>query len=364
MNERKALRVQPRKWNPKFKSEVRHNDSQDEAARLTAVEFLQFFPITNALGIESIVDEQSFHMPMAFRHSLGAGASFKVTKAIHPQDRSDLVLKSAAEDSMGDRESRSIYMRSLISELRVMGHPPLRDHPNIAGIQGLTWHCNESYDPPILPALVMEYSSLGTLDNFLNKAKPELSVRVRLCLDVARGLKELHRCGILHSDIKAENILVFGSEKMGFCAKISDFGSSLLDCDDSRSLCRVSITRPWNAPETEYGRGISVQDVWKTDIFPYGMLCWRALMGDFSFPFNLDNESRCQTIQKLKTGGGLAEIAVRSLEEAGIVDELGSLVSILTWTLQPDPNERIGNLDQVIDVLVSVVAPDKSFYPE
>ena len=84
MSERRTLRVQPRKWNPKFKSEVRQNDIQDGAARLAAVEFLQFFVIANALGIESIVDEQSFHMPMAFRHSLGAGASFKVTKAIHP----------------------------------------------------------------------------------------------------------------------------------------------------------------------------------------------------------------------------------------------------------------------------------------
>jgi len=90
--------------------------------------------------------------------------------------------------------------------------------------------------PSFLPALVIEYSLLGTLDNFLNTAKSRLSVRMRLCLNVARDLKELHRCRILHSDIKAEDILVFGSEKVGFYAKISDSGLAPLGCNDSRSL--------------------------------------------------------------------------------------------------------------------------------
>jgi serine/threonine protein kinase len=300
--------------------------------------------------------------PVIPLHSLGIGASVKVWRVLHPQDRSDLVLKSAAGEAVRDREARSLYMKRLVTELRVMSHPPLRDHPNIASLLGLIWHCDESYGFPVLPILVMEYSPLGTLNNFLDKKKPSLALKKQLCLDVANGLKALHVCRILHSDVKSENVLVFRSEEGGVLAKVSDFGSALLDCDDGHLRCRVSVTRPWNAPETECSGGIIPKNIWKTDIFSYGMLCWRTILDNKAYPFASARDAQYQAIQKLKNEGYLIETAVIGLEALNTVDETHDLVQILEWTLQLDPEKRVENFDKVVELLTSAVTPDKARY--
>jgi serine/threonine protein kinase len=361
MDEKKTLRVQPRKWNVKSNQERGKVGSSNPVAGLPAVDFLQFYTLVDSLGIESVVDEERIHEHVIGLQSLGVGASVKVRRALHPQDRSDLVLKSAAGDAVRDREARSLYMKTLITELRVMSHPPLRDHPNIASLLGLTWHCDESYEFSVLPILVLEYSPLGTLNNFLNKHL-SLALKKQLCLDVANGLKALHVCRILHSDVKSENILVFGSEEGEVLAKVSDFGSALLDYDHSSLRCRVSVTRPWNAPETEYSGGISPQNVWKTDIFSYGMLCWRTILDNKFYPFTTAGDAQYQAVQKLKNEGNLIETAVMGLKALNIVDETHDLLQILEWTLQLDPDKRVENFDKVVELLTPAVAPDKSRY--
>lgn len=49
-----------------------------------------------------------------------------------------------------------------------------------------------------------------------------------LCLDIARGLSALHRTGLVHGDMKAENVLVCSSPSRRYLAKISDFGFSVM----------------------------------------------------------------------------------------------------------------------------------------
>lgn len=50
--------------------------------------------------------------------------------------------------------------------------------------------------------------------------------------DVARALRYLHECGVVHGDIKPANVLLKADPScvVGFCAKLSDFGlSKVLD---------------------------------------------------------------------------------------------------------------------------------------
>ena len=49
-----------------------------------------------------------------------------------------------------------------------------------------------------------------------------------LCLDIARGLSALHQAGLVHGDLKAENVLVCSSPSRRYLAKISDFGFSVM----------------------------------------------------------------------------------------------------------------------------------------
>src|SRR2546421_6524330 len=336
MAEKDTRRVQPRKWQLKNKLEIRKENLVNPVAGFTAIDFLQFYTLVDSLGIEFVVDEEQAGHPLIGLQSLGIGGSFKVQRAFHPQDRSDLVLKSAIADP------RLFSMKSLITELRVMSHPPLRSQPNITNLLGLTWYCDEFYEIPVLPIVVMEYSPLGTLTNFLIKQNASIAIKKQLCLDVANGLNALHRCRILHSDVKSENVLVFKSEDGGFLAKVSDFGSSLPDCEDGSLRCRISITKPWNAPETENGRELNYQNMWKTDIFSYGMLCWRTILESKCYPFTIPEASQSQTIQKLKKEGKLIETAAIGIRGLNALDEAAHLLQILDCTLQLDPHKRIG----------------------
>ncbi|KAK2686410.1 hypothetical protein QWA68_014837 [Fusarium oxysporum] len=99
----------------------------------------------------------------------------------------------------------------------------------------------------------------------------EVEDRRKFCLDVCQGLHVLHSCGIVHGDVKAENVLVFPNEKHKYKAKLSDFGYSLVMNTEKRSLS-LGGTRPWKAPEVK--TAVRVSDTKYTDIYSLSLLIW------------------------------------------------------------------------------------------
>ncbi|KAK3352889.1 hypothetical protein B0T25DRAFT_568137 [Lasiosphaeria hispida] len=77
-------------------------------------------------------------------------------------------------------------------------------------------------------SLVLEYSELGNLAHFLQTNEDQLYIeeRIDLAYQVFHGLATLHDAKICHSDVEAQNALVFAKENGGFTTKISDFGAS------------------------------------------------------------------------------------------------------------------------------------------
>ena len=126
----------------------------------------------------------------------------------------------------------------------------------------------------------MEYAAFGTLDA-LQAAKPlSLAVKQKLCYDVGRGLSALHSCGIVHCDIKHENVLVFPSKYpvagLPYTAKLGDFGGSVMDMT-SEDFQRVETwTWPFQAPEVTSGKSLTRLEMMSTDVYSFGLLIWRA----------------------------------------------------------------------------------------
>ncbi len=231
---------------------------------------------------------------------IGDGASFTVSRRSIPKDSSEeyatngfvdrvtrapskrpdyVVYKTARiaftpEGEAVQRDRRA--MASVMMEIYALVHPPLLNHPNVVSYVGLAWGSNPYEPTHRLPILVVEHADYGTLAGLQEKEFLPSKTRQSLCLDVALGLDVLHRCGIVHGDVKAENVLIFAnlrSQYPPYIAKVADFGFSTVEAAASIAV-NVGGTRPWKAPETD--RPVPRAQLRQTDVYSFGLLVWRV----------------------------------------------------------------------------------------
>ncbi len=135
-------------------------------------------------------------------------------------------------------------------------------------------------------ALVMEYMSQGSLNQLLHSKQPlSWSLRYQMAADIGRGLLVLHGKGILHCDLKSDNVLLDG-----YRAKLSDFGLSKVKTTSRSSSHRggPSVgTEGWMAPELFLDFTVIAKDpitgkrvlpkvvyTEQSDIYGYSMILW------------------------------------------------------------------------------------------
>ena len=111
-------------------------------------------------------------------------------------------------------------------------------------------------------AIVMEYIEGVTLDKFI-ASKPSRSAHERILRDILDGVEYLHHRGLLHNDLKPQNIII---NRYG-AARIIDFGLSASD-DSLWSGC-VGGSDKFSAPEILNGKGVAGA---ASDIYSVGRL--------------------------------------------------------------------------------------------
>lgn len=134
--------------------------------------------------------------------------------------------------------------------------------------------------------IVMEFCDKGSLRNaiadgvfFLDKqrTKPKISTVLLMALDIASGLQYLHANGIIHGDVKAENVLLKSSSTAGrdlYC-KVGDFGLS-------RSTKGGSFIHTFTCGTVRYMPPELLKDGVLTpaaDVYSFGYLLWELLTG-------------------------------------------------------------------------------------
>ncbi|ESW29133.1 hypothetical protein PHAVU_002G046100 [Phaseolus vulgaris] len=190
-----------------------------------------------------------------FKDKLGGGAYGTVYSGVlNLEDQQvDVAVKQLEQvEEQGDKE--------FVTEVQVIG---LTYHRNLVGLLGF---CNEQSHR----LLVYEKMENGTLSNFLfgEGDKPSWERRVRIVLEIARGLLYLHEeCDhqIIHCDIKPQNVLLDSS----YTAKISDFGlAKLLMKDKSRTNTKARGTVGYMAPEWLKNAPVTT----KVDIYSFGVM--------------------------------------------------------------------------------------------
>ena len=180
----------------------------------------------------------------------------------------------------------------------------------------------------------------GTLKTWVRSAKRTWRQIVELLTGVADGLAVAHAAGILHRDIKPDNILISQS---GY-AKLADFGLAKLaegaDTDLTRTLTEgrtrpgmIIGTIPYMSPEQAAGKPVDA----RSDIFSFGVLLYEMLGGRRPFTGNTD----LQVLQAI----------LHSPAEPLGEDVPLSLRSAVEKALEKDPAERYQSMrDLVVDL--------------
>ncbi|CUS10339.1 unnamed protein product [Tuber aestivum] len=298
------------------------------------------------------------NISLAGLDTLGAGLSFKVS--LHPvretfrdfingragYDIGDkLVVKGLkfVDDYNNDVTKEKLYDASL-REIRALTHPPLRSHPNIIMLLGVQWEPDLNHHDVAWPLLVLEYSEEGTLRDYqMEKPEMEFLEKMQLCEDVGRALLAIHGSGIVHGDVKSENILVFWSAEKGrMVGKVGDFGSSVLDFREDGRRGLPAHTIPWNAPE--YDEDIPRDHLKFTDVYSFGMLIFRVMLGGINpfkiAPFKSDDVDIELRSQELKRDPEFLSLVAMMLCERCDASEADAVCEVLEFTLQYLPAQR------------------------
>lgn len=130
------------------------------------------------------------------------------------------------------------------------------NHPCIARAVGF------EKESPVGPAILMEYIEGMTLDDFI-ASNPSRSQRKVVLQDIMDGIDYLHHRGIIHNDLKPDNIIITGSGR----ARILDFGLSA--SNDSIYRGCLGGTDGYTAPEILRGEGTAGP---ASDIYSIGKL--------------------------------------------------------------------------------------------
>ncbi|XP_031398699.1 serine/threonine/tyrosine-protein kinase HT1 isoform X1 [Punica granatum] len=134
-------------------------------------------------------------------------------------------------------------------------------HPNIVQFIAA---CKK---PPVY-CIITEYMSQGNLRMYLNKKEPySLSTEtiLRLALDISRGMEYLHSQGVIHRDLKSNNLLLNDEMRV----KVADFGTSCLETQCRETKGNKGTYR-WMAPEMIKEKPYTR----KVDVYSFGIVLW------------------------------------------------------------------------------------------
>ncbi|MBV9890830.1 MAG: protein kinase, partial [Rhizobacter sp.] len=232
---------------------------------------------------------------------------------------------SSGEEVAIKRFHRHFYEESLESYLRELVHLSELNHPNILPV--LDWSHTAGADRDCF--LVLPYMEQGNLRSLLQGRKfcpPALLMPI--VREVAAGLDHAHSSGVVHGDIKPENILMGGSPR---AARLSDFGVARHFVVEDMVATGAGLFKPQGAsaylsPEQLVADASSP----RSDLYSFALVVYELLTG--RLPYDLREPLFVQL--KARVDGNLLppEQANAQLSEP--------IAQALTRALDVDPAKR------------------------
>jgi eukaryotic-like serine/threonine-protein kinase len=126
--------------------------------------------------------------------------------------------------------------------------------------------------------IVFEYIEGENLkEHVVRKGRLDVSEALEIADEVARGLAFAHGQGLIHRDVKPQNVLLNGDGR----AKVTDFGiARTLDVDGMTQTGTILGTSNYIAPEQASGQPVDAH----SDVYALGAVLYELLAGEVPFP--------------------------------------------------------------------------------
>lgn len=206
-----------------------------------------------------------------------------------------------------------------------------------------------------MPLQVCEFMNGGTLAQIVREqGNQSLAETARIIEAMCLALAEAHGLGIVHRDIKPQNIL-FGAVGGNKLPKLADFGIAKWSTESEPKEQRAEDTAivagqklamyspSWAAPEQLAGQPVSAA----TDIYSLACVAVYMLSGKAIFA----DEDVYAGYRKRRQADQLVRDALEPLELPPAV------VQLLTRALSFDPKKRLANIDELASELIAAIDP-------
>jgi eukaryotic-like serine/threonine-protein kinase len=256
---------------------------------------------------------------------LGAGGMGEVWRAEDTKLLRPVAIKILSERIASDPEWKERFLR----EARTIAQ---MNHPNIATIYSI----EQEGDKLFIAMELVEGESLATV---LARGALQPVEAVRIVKHVAEALAEAHDKGVVHRDVKPDNVII-GKRVV----KVLDFGiaKQLISSTASPTLTQAGLivgTPFYMSPEQALGRPVDA----RSDLFSLGVVLYEALAGKRPF----EGESVTETMMNI--------IMQEATELSAIAPKVpAALVEIVGRALQKKPERRYGSAGEMVDALARV----------
>lgn len=218
-------------------------------------------------------------------------------------------------------------------------------HPNIVKYYGVETLANRNLhgQEEDVQIGVMEFVQEGQLKTYMSQHPLTTEQLKKLLIDVLEGLKYLHNEGMIHRDIKPQNILLGRDKQNRLVAKIADFGISK-NADSNQASASILLgTIEYMAPEqfNPERYGINKKISYNVDIWAFGVTAYYLLTGNMLFGSRSGDTSAAQMISKIVNAEGTGD-RLNKLEEP--------FRSVLRKCIVSDANKRTSNIDELISL--------------
>ncbi len=194
---------------------------------------------------------------------IGVGGMAVVYKAFDNQENRTVAIKILKEEFISNEE----FVRRFKNESKAIA---MLSHPNIVKVYDVSFG-------DLIQYIVMEYIDGITLKEFIER---EGSLRwkdaVHFTIQILKGLQHAHDKGIVHRDVKPQNIMVLPDGTI----KVTDFGIARFARSEQRTITDKAIgSVHYISPEQ--ARGEHTDE--KADIYSVGVMLYEMLTGQLPF---------------------------------------------------------------------------------